>query len=248
MTDFETEILQTFLDEATESLGSWERSCLALGQGGAATDDADAISQLFRCAHNMKGSAKSVGLAALGAFIHVVEDLILKLKNGTKEVTPSVVGALLECEAFLRSWLEGLRSNPTLILDASAPLDQIGTLDSATAAAPFLDAQEGDIIFVQDLPEKSVAPAAFTPQAAPSPTTSARASNESIRVPATRIDELIQLVGELSIQASIIAHARDNGTFTSPVSLDAIGLLGKLTRELQTRSLGFRMQTALPTT
>lgn len=84
----------------------------------------------------MKGSAKSVGLAALGSFIHVVEDLILKLKNGTNEVSPSVVGALLECEAFLRIWLEGLRSNPALILDGTAPLAQIEALNPTIATPP----------------------------------------------------------------------------------------------------------------
>jgi two-component system chemotaxis sensor kinase CheA len=238
MDNFEAEILQTFLDESLESLGAWEQSCLALGQ----VDDSKAVSQLFRCAHNMKGSAKSVGLSALGAFIHVVEDLILKLKNGDAKATPAVVGFLLDCEAFLRGWLEGLRLDRTLVLDTTPSLERIAGLDSLSdnpnsSQSLAVPAQQGFIIFQDDAPtvskQKSVT--LNTP-------VKTKPATENIRVPAVRIDELIQLVGELSIQASIISHARVNGSLALEVSQGAIELLSKITRELQTRSLEFRMQ------
>ena len=123
MSDFETEMLNMFLDEATESLEAWERSCLALGKDSQS--DADAVAQLFRCAHNMKGSSKSVGLAKLGHFIHDIEEVILKLKNLTLAVNPDIVQLLLDSEEALHTWLTALRNDVAFVLDTSDMSDRL---------------------------------------------------------------------------------------------------------------------------
>ena len=293
MSDFETEMLNMFLDEATESLEAWERSCLALGKDSQS--DADAVAQLFRCAHNMKGSSKSVGLAKLGHFIHDIEEVILKLKNLTLAVNPDIVQLLLDSEEALHTWLTALRNDVAFVLDTSDMSDRlsmvafginkkpvaIGDIIAPVAQKTNNKKQEivselqamgdGDIIFDMDLlaniqahtKAKIAAPlvaSETTPDATAAtsevPTTPPAASNtpkapatntETIRVPTNRIDSLIQLVGELSIQTAIIGHARQHNTLSNTVALDAMDLLGKITRELQTASLGFRMQTVQAT-
>ncbi|MCA2959556.1 MAG: chemotaxis protein CheA [Silvanigrellales bacterium] len=257
MQDFEAEILGVFLDEATESLAEWERCCFVLGKGTSA----DAIAQLFRCAHNMKGSARSVGLAELGEFIHIVEELILNLKQGDLEPNPDVVKVLLRCEETLRVWLENLRENKAFVIEAplrAEVAEQIQAVSKGTqAVADIVNATAGDIVFIDSPSQAPVldsAPGKVAPAPAenkapeppsltslPSATTASNA--ESVRVPARRIDALIQLVGELSIQSSIIEHASAHGSFETQACQEAIGLLSKLCRDLQSRTLGFRMQT-----
>ena len=259
MSTFDEEILVIFLDESAESLVAWEKCCLQLGENVAQNDDA--ISQLFRCAHNMKGSAKSVGLAALGQFIHAVEEVILKLKNKVVEPTQSVTLVLLQCQDLLSHWLSGLRTNPSFLpetgqyvasLNALRPFDASANVAafSGNAISEIQNAKEGDIVFIlEDVSQPQIKSTSETgsvtlpnPVSVKSPAPE-KNLNESIRVPAARIDSLIQLVGELSIQASIISHAKVAQSLQSTVALDAIDLLNKITRELQTRSLGFRMQT-----
>ncbi len=273
VSDFETEMLNMFLDEATESLEAWERSCLALGKDSQS--DTDAVAQLFRCAHNMKGSSKSVGLAKLGHFIHDIEEVILKLKNLTLAVNPDIVQLLLDSEEALHKWLTALRSDVAFVLDTTdmsdrlsmvafginkkpMPLSQIiATPDAHKPQELVSELQtmgDGDIIFDMDLLAKiqahgqsKIAVPIATPPAASTAPKAPAANTETIRVPTNRIDSLIQLVGELSIQTAIIGHARQHNTLSNTVALDAMDLLGKITRELQTASLGFRMQTVQAT-
>jgi two-component system chemotaxis sensor kinase CheA len=263
--NFETEILFVFLDESTEALLTYEKSCLLIGESG--TSDAEAIAQLFRCAHNMKGSAKSVGFAALGDFLHILEDLILKLKSGVVAASQSIVHLLLECHSCLGSWLKGLRTDPAFVVSTQLLVSRLqkAALEGHTASEKSADEMQnsvypddkltirnesGDIVFIQfsETGDSGV----FTPPSAPvqrthEPVKNASASsknvNETIRVSAGRIDRLIQLAGEISIQSAIISHARQVDTLHSGVALDAISLLTKLTRELQSEALGFRLQT-----
>lgn len=274
MQDFDSEILFIFLDEASDSLTEWERCCFALQRG----HDADAVAQLFRCAHNMKGSARSVGLAELGEFIHAIEELILELKQGSLQPTPEVVTTLLRCEETLRFWLENLRTSRSFAIDASVRaevVEQIRRVSKPTqmplgtetgpsdtppgpdTASAIVQAVAGDIVFIEapstkeepkpaasaTQPAVSAPPLPSPPPTASTASPSSAAHAESVRVPARRIDALIQLVGELSIQSTIIEHAAAHGTYNTPACQEAIALLGKLCRDLQSRSLGFRMQT-----
>ena len=259
MKTFEEEILTVFLDESAETLADWEKCCLQLGEN--AEQNEQSIAQLFRCAHNMKGSAKSVGLATLGQFIHVVEEVILKLKNKILEPTQPVTIVLLQCQDLLAQWLTELRSNHSFSPNTQALVTQLCSLSSPQAEtqtpvvpeneiAGIENAKEGDIVFITPTNSSLSATAlnnvsTNADQTSPKTKSSSaeKTAAETIRVAASRIDSLIQSVGELSIQASIISHAREAKTLESSVAQDAIDLLAKITRELQTGSLSFRMQT-----
>lgn len=71
------EFLQIFLDEARDVLDDCERHCLKLQEGFSAAE----CDALFRSAHNLKGSARSVGLAAFASFIHAAEDIITLVRS-----------------------------------------------------------------------------------------------------------------------------------------------------------------------
>jgi two-component system, chemotaxis family, sensor kinase CheA len=64
---------------------------------------------------------------------------------------------------------------------------------------------------------------------------------ETIRIPANKIDHLIQMIGELAIQQSIISYGNKNSGINTTVCQKAINISEKICKEIQNYSLGLRM-------
>ena len=94
MDDFEKEVKLDFLTEALQLLDDSEQAFLAL-EGDK--NNAELMNQIFRLAHNLKGTSRAVGFGDVAEFTHEFENLILKLKEGQLEITDSIVSLLLEC-------------------------------------------------------------------------------------------------------------------------------------------------------
>ncbi|MBQ49472.1 MAG: hypothetical protein CMP10_18985 [Zetaproteobacteria bacterium] len=103
--------LECFLEEAIEILDNWEKHCLAL-EGGFNKEHCDA---LFRSAHNLKGSSRVVGLEELGGFIHVIEDVIMLLKDQKIDVTAPLIRLLLQSQTVMINWVIHLSDNPKYV-------------------------------------------------------------------------------------------------------------------------------------
>jgi two-component system chemotaxis sensor kinase CheA len=107
--------LDTFLAEAAELIAAMEGVLLRCEQG---VTNPEAINELFRAAHTIKGSAGLFGLDAIVAFTHVVESVLDSARTGGLPITATTAAILLECS------------------------DQIGTLVGAVAAGDDADDQE----------------------------------------------------------------------------------------------------------
>ena len=64
----DSEFISIFLEEAIEILEKWEFICLNLEK----KPTPEGIKDLFRLAHNLKGSSRSVNLLEYGAFVHQI--------------------------------------------------------------------------------------------------------------------------------------------------------------------------------
>lgn len=94
MDEFEKELKTDFLTEALSLLDDSEQAFLAL-EGDK--NNADLMNQIFRLAHNLKGTSRAVGFSDVAEFTHEMENLILKVKEGMIAVTDAIVSLLLEC-------------------------------------------------------------------------------------------------------------------------------------------------------
>lgn len=94
MDEFEKEVKTDFLFEATQLLNDAEQAFLAL-EGNK--NDPELMNEIFRLAHNLKGTSRAVGFGDVAEFTHEWENLILKIKEGKIEITDSIVSLLLEC-------------------------------------------------------------------------------------------------------------------------------------------------------
>lgn len=115
MDEFELELKQDFLTEASQLLDDSEQAFLNL-EGDK--DNPELMDGIFRLAHNLKGTSRAVGFGQVAEFTHEMENLILKVKNREIPVTDHVVTVLLECNDHLRYMLDSLKDNMDATLDS----------------------------------------------------------------------------------------------------------------------------------
>lgn len=118
MDDFEIEIKNEFLNEASDLLENAESAFLRLE---AESGDQNLIDEIFRLAHNLKGSSKAVGFDQLSELTHSAENLILKIKEKTLTVDKSVVSVLLDFNDKVNEIVTELKSN----LDATFEINEL---------------------------------------------------------------------------------------------------------------------------
>lgn len=96
----------TFLEESFEGLDVMESSLLNLDAGDS---DSETVNTIFRSAHSIKGGSATFGFDNVAKFTHVLETLLDEVRSEEREVTQSIVNALLESVDCVRSMLEAQR-------------------------------------------------------------------------------------------------------------------------------------------
>ncbi|MFN8369273.1 MAG: chemotaxis protein CheA [Bacteriovoracaceae bacterium] len=108
MDSFEIELKQDFLNESEDLLVNAENAFLRLE---SERSNPELLNEIFRLAHNLKGTSKAVGFDQLAELTHVAENLILKLKEGSLQASDSIVSTLLEFKDKINEMVNGLKHN-----------------------------------------------------------------------------------------------------------------------------------------
>lgn len=165
------EVWEYFAPEVHEHLASLREQ---LGRG----EDAD-LQVMFRAAHTIKGSAYMVGLPPLGDFAHGMEDLLGAAREGAVSLSSDVRGLLAEATDTIGD-----------LLTVAAGADGAALPAQLTAVTARLrSAHSGE---QTPVPPMSAAAPVVAPVPAPAP-----AAATSIRVPAARLEGLMDQLGEL---------------------------------------------------
>lgn len=169
------QLLQGFLDEGRDLLKDAEDSLLRLE---VSPDDDEAVNQLFRAVHTLKGSAGIFSLTALVNLTHHLESLLMLVRDGQLSLTSQMTSLMLTCMDELSTLLESVDDSGQLIVDESrhAPLiAQLSAAQGHTPAAPVEAPQQTpeaqaagaehdwqiSISFARELFENGFDPAAF---------------------------------------------------------------------------------------
>jgi len=115
MDEFELELKQDFLTEASQLIDDTEKAFLNLESD---KDNPELMDGIFRLAHNLKGTSRAVGFGQVAEFTHEMENLILKIKNKEIAINDHVVTVLLECNDHVRYMLDTLKENMEANLDS----------------------------------------------------------------------------------------------------------------------------------
>lgn len=97
------ELLKDFFSEAEQQVEKLEGNILVIENDPS---NHDAIDEIFRAAHTLKGGSATVEMHELAGFTHVVEDLLDELRSKTIPVTAAVVDALLSAIDIIKAMLE----------------------------------------------------------------------------------------------------------------------------------------------
>lgn len=288
MDDFEKELKAGFLEEATQLLSDAEQCFLSLE---ASPDDQGLLDKIFRLAHNLKGSSKAVGFDQVGAFAHIFESFLLKVKNGEVQKTSGVISLLLRCNDHLNLMVEALKGDLGANIDSAeltaeleagirgelkdggapapaeavaeepaAPVMEASPAEPTPAVDPTaqpnaeeiaaLMAAETDKHLEKEIAEQSKAaapvaapvaahaPAPAAPAAA-KPKAGGAATEESIRVSLTRLEKLLNFVGEMVILQTVLREQANSNN--QQLLRRTVHQLGKVTKEVQDISMSLRM-------
>lgn len=99
--------LGLFLVESREILQIMEDSLLGLEQ---APNPEEAINNIFRAAHTIKGSSGLFGLDDIVSFAHVVESVLEALRSNHISVSPELISTLLTCCDHMAVLLDDVNS------------------------------------------------------------------------------------------------------------------------------------------
>ena len=123
------ELLEIFLEEGAENL---ETSDAALHRWREASTDSEALAELQRALHTLKGGARMADLAAVGDVAHAVEALIISISEGRCGVGDAAIEAVQRAQDRLSDMLDQVRSRRPL----EAADELVAELDAIRAQAP----------------------------------------------------------------------------------------------------------------
>lgn len=130
-----------FVAESRENHENVVKNLLILENGR----DEDAINELFRSAHTLKGASASMGFADMERLCHAMEDVFQLVRNGA-EVTKSLSDLLLSCTDMVEEMLDDIEAggdgsgkNPDHLIEE---LHKISSGKAPIAAGPKTPATE----------------------------------------------------------------------------------------------------------
>ena len=187
-------LFQTFFGESNERLLELEEAVLALETH---PDDPELVATIFRNAHTLKGNASALGFDSLAGFCHTLESALDRLRAGEAQVTPGVVGLLLQSIDVLRRMLrEAEASGQTgeapaeLMAALSGPLEDAGRVAAAKGSSGGEAGTGGE-------------PGTAAPGGG-------RRSARTLRVGLRKLDQLLDLVGEITVARGRMTEALEH--------------------------------------
>ncbi len=111
------ELLKDFFAEANGQVETLEQSVLVLENDPG---NKDAIDEIFRAAHTLKGGSATVEMTELAEFTHLVEDVLDEIRSGATTVSESLIDALLASIDVIKDMLEARASSGSYRGDTSA--------------------------------------------------------------------------------------------------------------------------------
>jgi chemosensory pili system protein ChpA (sensor histidine kinase/response regulator) len=103
----DTELLEIFMEEAVDILGTIDAT---LTRWRANPGDRDAVHELKRELHTLKGGARMAGAMTMGTLAHNTESLLRQIEEGQLRAAGTVLDTLDEAHDALVSMLDSLRA------------------------------------------------------------------------------------------------------------------------------------------
>ncbi|MDR2601688.1 MAG: chemotaxis protein CheA [Spirochaetaceae bacterium] len=138
------ELLKDFFSEAQMQVETLEQNILVLENESG---NRDAVDEIFRAAHTLKGGAATVEMMELSHFTHLVEDVLDAIRSDQVAVNENVVDVLLSAIDIIKAMLEKRMEGSVYeedSTDVEAKLSAILPDSSSKKAAPKQQKKKAD--------------------------------------------------------------------------------------------------------
>jgi two-component system, chemotaxis family, sensor kinase CheA len=264
----DADLLREFCDEASELLNDIEQGLLTLE---VQPNDHDVLNAIFRAFHTFKGGAGMLKLGPIQHVAHQLESILDEARTGRLQVDANVISLILQAADHVGSAVADIVSaldapqSPDVVHTAFHSQALLANVQRVLNGEAFVQTQDTvPARHTLTSPSKPANPET-TPTQAPTPTptpitpapapsaqaatasvsTGARnTSNKadaSIKVGAGKLDELIDLVGELMIAQSMVTQHPMAVAIASDSWDRAVRQLLRITKDLQRTTMAVRM-------
>ena len=258
--DDDVSLVLDFIAEAAEHIESVEGGLLELeGKPG----DTEVLNKIFRGFHTIKGMAGFLNLADIGALAHSAENLLDMARKGKLALAGANTDVVLEAVDMMKKMVAGLKDSveahkPILPLEslpalvarlnasaegrnvpdpAKAPLNQAGpaaegSSGTADGSQPRQADKELEGVLAGQGESKTRDAAAKTQVCS---------SDEKIKVSIDRLDNLVNMAGELVVAQLMITEEANTTMASDHAFCRKVAHQSKIVRELQQLSMSMRM-------
>ena len=248
--DAEEAMMGEFVAECNDLIEMAEVALLDLEES---PDDKELINTVFRAFHTIKGTSAFMGLDPISAFTHSVETLLSMVREGDLDFDAACADITLDSIDILKKMLEVVK-----VSGGGDPLPKphrydalLDVVNSVCEEGESPESALSGMDLSEPAPESTSAPAEAPANGATNGAAAAAAeagssrksgkgeSESSVRVNVSRLDRLIDMVGELVIAHSVVAQ--DKAIPKDSELQKKVNHATKILRELQDTSLTLRM-------
>lgn len=242
------EMLQEFLVESRAHLSHIEVGTLRLENN---TDDSEALNSVFRSFHTIKGLSGFLGAAAIQELAHETENVLDRARSGELTTDPEIVDLILRAADELSRCLDAaaggnVREMPRCELALLEALSQVAHRSVAVGTDSLRGDPGGPVMvptgtagIASPVPGRELACKPGAEAAIPSPPTVSETS--VVRIETSKLEYLIDMVGELVIAESVVRHDPVLLASGDPLLSRNLTQLGRVVQEVQKTSMSMRM-------
>ncbi len=253
------EMIKRFTDEAMDTFEEAESTLL---QMELRPNDKQLIEQVFRSFHSFKGNAGFFGYADFEKLSHKAENLLDSVRDGRSSASPAIISILLSVVDVLRIGVHGLEKGelvsipnlPQLLRSMEeVEVGPVEIVDAESKIFPDITSKELEKPIERPVQQKNNegsdkadkedgqdAPAGGA-RSGGADKKSAAASQMALRVDVEKLDQLLDLVGEMVISVSMVSNSPDLVGLNLDRFEKSIMHLTKITRDIQDVSMSMRM-------
>ncbi|GAB4327946.1 MAG: hypothetical protein Kow0037_01890 [Calditrichia bacterium] len=257
------EMITQFVQDSRELLETLEADLLALEKN---PHEMELVESAFRALHSLKGNAGFFGFKDISSLCHKAESFLDDVRNHKKEPGPDQIGIILQMRDFLVTAVDNIAAGHSAEIAGAAGLidlmeetfqearDVSGAEDDeekkekqpAVTTTPAIEepeqtSEKSEVNKEAVLKEKEETPISKPAASKPALAAKAKGNNDVIRVDVNRLNQLMDLVGEIVIAESMVAQHPEIAGRDLPGFEKAILHLQKNIRELQELSTSMRM-------
>lgn len=259
MSKFKSKISDIFYDEALDILERMENNLLQIAEKG---NDDSIFADIYRGLHTIKGNSAGIGLVAFPSLVHSLESLVQHMKDKSIKYDKKIADILLRACDVLKTGIDDLSQTGHEIINGDDLIQEVSHIFE-TNNLSFTDymssRSEDDIIFVDDdLGAQIMAAIDSESQSEKKPEDNKNSKENaesniletsiksSIKVRTDKLDTLINLVGELIVNQSVLAGHRKNQTLNHSSCIRTIDYMDKLISEVRDLTMSLRMVPMTP--